>query len=376
MQKFIVTGAALIFLMIPAMTFSAEFRLGEQPSIGSSEKIADDLYLTGGNVTSAGEISGDLTALGGTLIISGNVKGDLMAGGGNITILSNVEDDVRAGGGTVVIQGKIDGDLIAGGGQVTIGGPGIGGDAVLGGGNIRIESPVLGELRIGGGNVYINAPIGGDVKIDAEKVTLGKNAVITGDINYKAKKEMVLEEGAVVKGKIDFEMRKGGREHSRAAFGALFPALVFWKFLALLLGALIFGLVFRRYSMEIAGMAAGRPFFQLGLGIIVFVAMPLLSLLFLVSVVGIPLGVIGLLGFVILVLFSWMMAPIIVGSVAYRYFSKKGLEVSWKTILIGVLICSILGIVPFLGALVQALLMFLSLGCIFSLKKQIVREWR
>ncbi len=377
MKKIIVSGLVLVILMIPAMTFSADFRLGEQPSSGSSEKITEDLYLTGGNVTSAGDASGDVVAVGGSILISGEVLGDVIAGGGNIIILSNVGDDVRAGGGTVVIQGKIAGDLIVGGGQITVGGPGIAGDAVLGGGNIRIDSPVGGELRIGGGNVYINAPIGGDVKIDADQVTLGKSAVIEGNITYKAKKEMVLEEGAVVKGRIDFEARKGaGKNLSSLAFGAIFSALILWKFFALLLGALLFGLVFRRYSMEIINTALQRPFFELGLGVIVFVAMPVISILLLVSVVGIPVGIIGLLGFVILSLFSWMMAPVIVGSIAYRYFSKKGLEVSWKTILLGVFLYSLLGLLPFIGCLAQILLMLLSLGCVFALKRRIAGEWR
>src|SRR3990167_8786454 len=103
---------------------------------------------------------------------------------------------------------------------------------------------------------------------------------------FKAKKEMVIEDGAVVKGKVDFEERRGGKSASRWAFAAIFSALVFWKFFALLLGALLFGLVFRRYSMEIINTALRRPFFELGLGVIVFVAMPVISILLLVSVVG------------------------------------------------------------------------------------------
>lgn len=362
-------------LMLPAVSLAAEFRAGDQPSIQASERIANDIYIAGGNVTSAGVVTGDVVAGGGNIVISGDVGADIIAGGGNVTILSTVGDDVRVGGGTILIQGKVGGDVIVGGGQITLGGPGIMGDVVIGAGSVRIDAPVAGSVKIGGGNVYINAPITGDVQIEAESVTLGSATVISGTLTYKASKELTKEEGAVVRGKVDFTLREK-QGISAAALAALFSIWIMGKFLALLACALILGLVFRRYSKEIVAKAVKSPLLELGRGLVVIVALPAVSLLLFVTIIGIPLGVLGVISFVAVLLFAWIVTPIIVGSVVYRYFSKRDLEISWRTILLGALICTVVGMVPVVGGVVQLILMLLSVGVLVAIKWEIMQEWR
>ncbi|OGG58706.1 hypothetical protein A3C86_03985, partial [Candidatus Kaiserbacteria bacterium RIFCSPHIGHO2_02_FULL_49_16] len=354
-------------LAVPAMSMAAEFRAGDQPSVRADEKILNDLYISGSSITSAGNISGDILAAGGTIVVSGNVGADVIAGGGNVTILSAIADDVRVGAGNILIQGKVGGDAILGGGEVLIGGPGVGGDVIVGGGIIRVDAPVKGSVRIGGGQVYINAPIKGNVQIDADEVTLGSATVISGNLTYKAKKEAVMEEGAVVMGKVEFTERSK-RGISTAALGAIFSVLVLGKFLTLFIGALLIGLVFRRLSTDIVARTVERPLLELGRGLAVFVALPLLSILLLASFVGAPLGILGFIGFAALLLFAWIITPIIVGSIAYKYLSKRELEVSWKTILFGTFIYQILGIVPVVGNLAQFLLILLTIGVMSAFK--------
>lgn len=370
--KYIVIASVVA---LPLVSFAFEFRTGEQPSVKKDEKIVNDVYMAGGSVSSTGTIDGDLIAGGGSIVVSGDVTGDVNLGGGNVSILSNIGDDLRVGGGTIVIEGRIKGDLIMGGGQITIGGPGIGGDLVIGGGNIRIDAPIGGKVTIGGGNVYINAPIAGDIKIEADKVTLGSSAIISGNLTYKAKEELVKEEGAVVNGEIKFEPRVK-RRISPIALAAIFSTLILWKFFVLLASSLLVAMIFRRYTREMVTIATGRPVFELGRGLLVLVLAPIISVLLLATLIGIPLGILGLIGFAALMIFAWIISPIILGSTAYRYFSKRETEVSWKTILLGVFLYSLLGFVPFIGHLAQILLMLLTLGTIVSLKLQIIKEWR
>lgn len=377
MKKYLGFVIVLAMFVMPLVSNALEFRGGEQPSVSKNEKVANDLYMGGGSVTSAGSIKGDLVTGGGNILISGDVGGDLMAGGGNISIISDIGDDVRVGGGTVVLSGKVGGDLIVGGGQVNISGAGVGGDAVIGAGNLSIDAGVAGNVYIGGGNVYINAPIGGNVKIEAEKVTLGSSAVISGTLTYKAKNELTKEAGAVVKGEVKFEPIKNKNKNiSPFAVAAIFSAVIVWKFFALLACALLVGLMLRKFNKEIAQFAVKRPFFELGRGVLVMVAMPIISILFFVTIVGIPFGVAGLLGYALIMLFVWVISPIVLGSVLYSYLFKKEIEISWKTILLGVIVYSLLCLIPFVGWLVQMLLMFITLGSLVALKLQIAKEWR
>jgi len=177
-----------------------------------------------------------------------------------------------------------------------------------------------------------------------------------------------------VSGKVIFEPveNKLGKE----ALSAIFSAYVMWKFFALLACALLIGLIFRRYSREIVNLSTERPLKLLGLGAVVIVALPIISILLFSTMVGVPLGIIGLLGFAIAIIFSSIIAPIIVGSVVYRFFSKKDLEVSGKTIIIGVFLFVLAGIVPFIGPFAVLILMLIALGSVATLKWRILQTWR
>ena len=375
MKKFLKYGVIILVLAVPLMSFAAEFKAGEQVSTGKDEKVVNDLYMAGGSVMSAGNIKGDLITAGGNIIISGDIDEDLIVGGGNVNILSNIGDDLRAGGGTVVLSGEVKGDVLLGGGQITISGSGVRGDVAVAGGVVNLNAPVEGDVFIAGGNVYINSAIKGDVKIEAEKVTLGSNAVIAGNLTYKAKEEMTKEVGATVAGIVDFKLIEK-RAVSPKMFMAIFSAVLLWKFLTLLACALVVGLTLRRFNKEIIAIAVRRPWFEMGRGIVVMILVPIISVLLFVTLVGIPFGILGLLGFAIMMIFTSIMAPIIIGSVVYKYFSKKEVEISWKTIHLGVFIFMLLGLVPIIGNLAQMLLVFLTLGSMVALKLQIVKEWR
>jgi cytoskeletal protein CcmA (bactofilin family) len=375
MKKHLAWAAALA-LLLPGLALAAEFRAGDQPSVAQHERIQNDVYLAGSSVTSAGTVVGDVIAGGGTVVVSGEVSADVIAGGGTVTVLSTVGDDVRAGGGTLVVMGKIGGDAILGGGQITLGGPGVAGDVAVGGGTVRIDAPVMGSVKIGGGAVYINSQINGKVEVDADTLTLGRNAVINGDLIYKATKEVTEEPGALVKGKVNFTPRATNAEaFPVAAFAAIFSLWVIGKFLALLAASLVVGLMFRRYSNRVVEQATARPWFEMGRGLLAVAAIPVISALLCVTVVGIPLGILGFLSFAALMLFSWIVTPFIVGSVVYGYIAKQT-EVSWKTILLGVIIYSVLGVIPVLGWLAQLLVSLIAIGSVVAIKQEVVRAWR
>jgi hypothetical protein len=369
------TAALLVVLTLPFAAFAADFRTGENPSVTTGEQVVNDVYMAGGNVTSAGSIEGDLITGGGTVTVSGPVSGDIIASGGTLTILSTVGDDLRVAGGTIVVQGSVGGDIIAAGGQITIGGPGVQGDLAIAGGSVRIDAPIAGNLKVGGGTVYINAPISGTVTIDAGEVTLGSKAVITGTLFYKAEKELTKEEGASVIGKVTFEKREVSKMPA-AALAAAFSLFMLGKFLMLLVCTLTIGLVCKRFSKTAVTKAVERPLLELGRGLLALAALPALSVVALITIIGIPFGVLGILSFITLLLLAWIVAPIVVGSVVYRYFSKRDSEISWKTILLGVVLYSIVGMIPLLGGLVQGLLTLLTLGVLVAISWEAAKQWK
>lgn len=375
MNKLYLYAGVFVALVIPMFSYAAEFRIGEQPAVLSAERVSNDAYIIGGSSTITGTVTGDLFAVGGNVLISGNIGADILVAGGNITIISDVADDVRAGGGNIAIQGKVAGDVLVGGGQVSIGGEGVAGDVIVGAGTLRIDAPVGGNLKVGGGNVYINAPITGNINIEADKVTLGPSAVIIGDMSYKSPKELVKETGAEIRGEVKYAQRASSQP-SKAVLAGIFSAWLIGKFLALLISALIIGLVFRRFSKSVITLSHDRPLLEIGRGLLTIIVLPIASVILLVTMLGIPFGVLGLLSLIAITIIACIVAPIILGSFVYGYFSKGDTVVTWKSILLGVVIFELLWFIPILGWLIRALILLLAIGIIVSLKWSVLKEWR
>ena len=376
-SRSLITTVALVGLSLPVLAIAAEFRTGDAPTHSKSETIADDLYLLGGSVTSSGVVRGDLITFGGNVLINGPVSGDVAAGGGNITILSDIGDDVRAGGGTIVIQGAVTGDVLLGGGQVTISSPKIGGDVSIGGGVVRIEAPITGDVLIAGGDVRINSLITGNVDIQAENITLGPKARIAGTFSYKSPKEASLETGALVSGETAYTKSPDVREAAKLGLVAFFSIWFVAKMFMVFSGALVFGYVFQRFADDLVKRATTRPLSEFARGVVFLIVTPVVSVLLLFTVIGIAFGVLGLLGFIGMMIIGTMIAPILIGSVVHKLiFRQHEYEVSWKTILTGTLLFFIVSSIPFVGMLITGVVTLIGIGATLAIKGKVIGEWR
>ena len=373
LSRKLLLGAVAIALA-PALLLAAEVRSGEQVGIATGESVARNAYLAGGAVVSSGTINGDLAAAGGTIVINGPVGADLAAAGGNVSILGAVKDDARLAGGTLVVSGTIGGDLVAAGGQITTTAPRIGGDALLAGGTIHLASPVSGSVRIRGGSVVIDAPIAGNIEVHAQSLTLGAHAVISGNLTYEAPKAATMETGASVKGKTAFtpvvDVSIGP-----AAAPALFSVWILASLAALLVSAFIMRGLFRRYIVEVGHAVVARPWHKLGIGFVALAVTPAAAAVMFLTVVGIPLGVLTMLGYVGLVLVSWMFAPIVLGAFIEKLWHKRAPQMSWQVIVYGAIVYVLLGLLPLVGPIFKFAIILIGLGAIVEKKWEIASEW-
>lgn len=366
-----------LLLLLPLAALAAEFRAAEQTSTENDEVIESNAYLAGGSVTSAATVQGDLAAAGGNVVIQGPVWVDLAAAGGTVTVSADVGDDLRALGGTIIVQGNIKKDLVVAGGQITISGRGVGGDAALAGGSIDIEAPVGGSVRITGGTIRINAPIEGDVDIKTDKLTLGPKALIRGDLTYSAPSAATMEEGAQVLGATNFNERSPKNGALIAAGIAGFITLwLFAKLLMTIVGAFALYFIFGRYTQALVDGAVANPLPSFVIGLLFTIATPVIAVMLLVSIVGLPIGILFIAAYIGAMIIGSFVAPIVLGSYAHHLFSKRGYAVSWKTILLGVLIYFILTLIPFVGWIGKMIVFWIALGSALSIKWTAAKAWR
>ena len=144
-----------------------------------------------------------------------------------------------------------------------------------------------------------------------------------------------------------------------------------------LVGAFAIGYFFHRYSRELIATAAIQPLTEIGRGAIIVIVLPIASVMLLATVIGIPLGALGLLAFTAFMVFTCMAAPIVTGSIVHKWIWKPaGYVVDWKSILIGVAVYFILGLIPFVGWIVKFGIVLLTLGAAINIKWSVAKEWR
>lgn len=365
-------------LATPFFALAADVRTGDQLSTQSGEKISQNLYMAGGNVTSAAALPADAIFVGGSLLSGGTVAGDLLAAGGNVTVLGAVGGDVRLAGGNILVNGKVGGDALVAGGQTTIGGAGIGGDLIWLGGTLRVDAPVTGNLRLSGGDVVINSTITGNVTFQGGKLTLGSRAVINGTLTYKAPAQATMEQGAIVRGAVSYSPVKSATSTpAKTIFATILTLALLGKFLMVLACAFVFVLIFRRYSEAVLENATEKPLLEIGRGFAVFVLLPVASVILLVTIIGIPFGVMGLAGYVAALILASILSAIILGSIVHKWVMRPAeYRITWVTILIGAVLYTLLGFIPFIGGIIKFVLILLALGAAAKIKWDVLKEWR
>lgn len=370
MQKIFLSAVLAVTVWgLPVFTFAEASMQTQQMHIGN------DTYIAGGAVYAGDVVSGDLVVAGGSVTAEGSVSEDALIAGGNVDLASSVGGDVRVAGGNVSLSGSVGDSVLAATGQMTIRGAGVGGDVVWTGGNLSINAPVSGNIRAEGESLFINAPVSGNIDFSGESLTLGKNAVVSGSIQYESPKKMETQSGATVLGVVNYDEKKVSVEKKRFLMSAVSGSLV--SFFMGLAGALVVGLLFQRFWEETAGRICQRRLFHFGLGFLTLIASPIAVILLMITLIGIPLAAAGIFFLIGLFWLASLASPVVLGSAVYKRIKKQeNYTVSWLTILLGAGILFVLSLIPILGGLICFFVWVVVLGSLSSALWNGVKHFR
>lgn len=293
-------------------------------------------------VVQEGETVDSLTTAAGTVIVRGTVDGDLTAFAGNVRIEES---------------GTVNGDATVMAGNVRITGT-VGGDVTALAGNVRIEEAgtVNGSFQAAAGDVAINGTVEGDATVGAGQLSLGPTASIAGDLEYDAG-SFDRAPGATVAGSVRQV------ESVDITGGPLAPSWVtsLYGFLtSLLLGAVLL-LAFPVFSNRVADRLEADPLTSGGIGLAALILGPILIVLLAITIIGIPLAILGAVLFGLLL---WIGTVYGVYGVSRWLLSFADVESKWVALLFGLLIVALISPVPLLGGIVQFLLLLLGLGAL------------
>ncbi|MDV2481775.1 hypothetical protein F8E02_07090 [Methanoculleus sp. Wushi-C6] len=297
------------------------------------------------------------------LLIPSGAQALTLLGGDRALVDAPISDDVVVSGGTVTVRAPVD-SLTAVGGTVTVDAP-VAGDVIAAGGTLIVNGDVGGKVLAAGGEIELNGNatnalvMGGTVRI-------GRDAVIERDAVISAGE--VVNEGSVLRnltvsgatfsntgtaGNVTFEEQ----QEPDTALPGLFAVLSAIGFL--ILGLLLVRLLPGPFTAVVREVEKS-PVVLTVLGFVAILVTAILLLIVAVTIIGLPVALVGGLLFLVALMISSLFVAYALGDViASRTGWKPG---PMAIFVLGFVILQILTFIPLLGALVQVVAVSLGYG--------------
>ncbi|HSD22866.1 MAG TPA: polymer-forming cytoskeletal protein [Solirubrobacterales bacterium] len=211
-------------------------------------------------------------------------------------------------------------------------------------GPVRIAGRVDGDVFVVSGDTQISGEVTGDVTVISEPAVIASSARIGGDLRYGDEKPEIAS-GAQIDGKVSDE---GWSDLRPAGWIGWAGWAVFWFALALStlgLGLLLL-LIAPRAADAAYRQARDGAWESVAAGLAIFILLPLLAVLALVTLVGLPLGIAVLLALLPLGAIAHVTTLWVVGRALVK--PPRGRVVAF---LAGWAIFSAIALVPFIGIL-------------------------
>ena len=365
-------GVAVVALGIGlAPACATEFRSGNTVVVAGGTTLDDELYAMGQNVTIFGDVTGDLLAFAGQISTRGKIGQSASLAGGNVDVGGPIGSNLRATGGEVTLSGTIADNASVFGGTVVFGKTSsVGRDLQAAANELRIEGSVGRNVLASGGEVTLNGKIGGNVTVNAGQLTIGPDAVIRGNLTYTAPQKANIAQGARILGEKTYQPT---REKRPAWIWK--SALWVWSFLALFQVGAIMIAVAPVTTRGAADKVTGASWLSLLAGFILLTVVPMVILFLLVTLIGIPLGLILLAMYVLMIYFSRAFAGLAIGRWLFARFGRPEMSL-YVDLLVGLLILWLLMTIPFVGGLIHVVAILLGLGALAVQRYSLMREMR
>lgn len=330
---------------------------GETNCVEETQLISpapEDTYGEAGSEVKSEKIINHSFFLAGNQVVSNDTVKGLSAFAGSIVELNGKTEYGALGGSTVTINGSVEKDLFVAGKDIKIAKDAkIGRDFYAAGSTFRIEGALGGNAFVGGQTVTINgATVAGNLKIAAEEIIIEEGATVTGSFQYNESAKVTgLEK--LTAGNVETFVGRAFKLEINPMTG-IQTAIIF--LIAKLLAVIIFVAIASGFSKRLINeFELKNSWKDLALGLGVIIAAPLAIVLGMVSVIGLPISIIGLGFYVLFLYFSTAATGGVVGNIlAKKLFKKDNMHILLKYT-IGLLTITLLTLLPYIGGLISAI---------------------
>ncbi len=348
----------LVALSLPS--FALERRHGELITVAANETVADTLFAAGNTVRVEGVVNGDLLAFGRTVEVRGTVKGDLVSFAKRTVVSGTVEGRIYTLSQALDLDGQLDHSLYGFAQSLRVNDRShVGEGIVVAAGEVSLEGDVKRSVDIlASGTADVSGSIGRDLTMSGAGLTLTKTARVGGNLSARVRqlKDVHIDDGATIAGKRDVQVNV---RQSRFARPRFYIHQAVWFAAAMLVGWL--GLVLFPGFVPATTQAVGSGWRIPALGVGVLAGIPVVIIVAAITLLGLPIA----LMLFALYLAALYLAKLWVGAFLGRTLLKSSGATNgdWMLgLLVGLLILTVVGFIPYLGGLVRFGVVCLGLG--------------
>ncbi|MBQ3261138.1 hypothetical protein IJH29_00540 [Candidatus Saccharibacteria bacterium] len=320
----------------------SSFIYAESGSEVTSEKSIPHSYFLAGNQIASNDI----------------VKG-LAAYAGNLVNFSGYAEYAALAGNSITVSGKVLNDLFVAGNAVELGeDASIGRDVFGAASTILIKSNLHGNVFIGGDRLVLeNVTIDGDLSAEFSEIVIKGRSSISGTFRYN--------EDARITGLSD--LSSGATETYSSLSGNVSFISSLENRLLFLLGRLLVTIILVALAPKfvkklLSRFSAKDSWKDLAIGLGLLLGVPLAVLFAAITVIGLPLALVGLGFYVFIIYLSHSVTGGLVGElIATKLLSKPKLNSMLKFVM-GTCLVILLGLIPYVGGLITAVSLCFGFG--------------
>ncbi|EXJ23554.1 hypothetical protein ADIAL_0991 [Alkalibacterium sp. AK22] len=339
-----------------------------QRGLEENAVLAGPGVFTGDFIEIDGDIEGTVFAVGDEIIIRGNIDGSLFSAGQRIVIEGRVTGTIFSVGEVIQLSGEQEGDVFLVGQTVTLepGGQ-VDRDIFAAASSLSLHGEVARDVYGAGERVVLDGLVGGDAHINSEQLTVDEQSVIEGDVIHEGPRQPDIALGAEVRGTVRhtasdaWAMRTSVRQERNWIFISL---RLIWSILAALVVWLLVKLIRPDFWIKSVVPVNSRPLSTFGAGLLGLVAIPFISLLLMLTIIGLPMSFILFLLFGVCLYAAKIVLALAAGTLFFRLTGQTEGVREFLALLLGLLLLEILMILPVVGWLIRLLVVVMGLGAL------------
>jgi len=350
----------IVLLALSLPSFAMEHRHGQFVTVAANETVDDTLLATGNTVRVEGVVNGDLLAFGQTVEVRGTVKGDVVTGAKRVVVTGTVEGRIYNFSQSLDLDGQLGHSIYGFTQSLRVADRGHVGDGIVAAaGDVSLEGEVKRSVdMLLSGNADVSGSIGRDMTVTGRGLTLTNTARVGGNLTARVRQleGVHIADGAIIAGKRDVQARVRKSQFARSRF-YFRQALSFAS--AMLVGWL--GLILVPGFFRATTQAVGSGWRSLGLGIGVLAGVPVAIVVVAITLVGIPIALMLFAAYLTAIYLAKIWVGAFLGWILLR--PTGATKYDWLLgLLLGLLILTIVGFIPYLGGLVRFGIVCLGLG--------------